>query len=316
MTPIEAVLAMALSQALADLQGPPRTPPPPAPTPAVVAPAPSPPSRVWPVVVLSSGFDSNLNRDREDIDAVGMAVGVGIVVVNDPRKPTLEATYQAGLHRYTGTERWNRVSHFARAAWKRSLARDWTFDLAGEMALKGSAEDRELGDQYLVTPRLEFKVDSLFRVRGYATYRLRRSSGDPGRDATNRYAGLEILGRRTGGPRWEVGGRVEENDTREARRAYDRYTAYGGWEQPVGRRSRLEAALKVRMQRYPNRLVDIPRASDVPREDVRWEPAVSWVHLVPHGELRITYGYEHRTSNDPSRGYRAHSVVVTLTARR
>lgn len=315
MTPLDAVIAAALLQALADTQGqPPRVPP--RPIPVVSAPAPPPPRRVSPVVVFTSGFESNVNRDREDLDALGMSLGAGLVFVDNPRKPTLEATYQAGFHRYSGTNRWNRISHFARVSWERSVARDWTVDVAGEMALKGSAEDRELGDQYLVTPRVEFKLDSLFRVRAFATYRLRRYPTDPGRNATNRYVGGELLGRPSGGARWEVGGRVEENATIEARRTYHRYTVYGGWEQPVGRRSRIETGLKVRLQRYPNRLVDIDGGPDVPRRDVRVEPEVSWVRMLGRSELRVTYGYERRTSNDPSRGYGAHAVAISITARR
>lgn len=272
--------------------------------------------RISPLVVFASGFDSNVNRDAEDLDAIGVAVGAGFDLVNNVRKPTLALAYQAGFHRYTATSRWNRVSHFARAEWTRSLSRDWSLDVTTEMALKGSAEDRELGDQYLLSPQIEFKIDSRLRLRGIGTFRLRRYDADPGRDATNRYFGVELVGRPGRGPRWDLGLRVEDNATRDPRRAYDRYTAYGEWTHPVTRRDRLDAELKVRLQRYPNRLVDVAGGPDVPREDVRWEPSVSWLHQVPRGEVAVTYAYEQRTSNDRDRGYGAHTITMSITARR
>jgi hypothetical protein len=146
--------------------------------------------------------------------------------------------------------------------------------------------------------------------------RLRRYEADPGRDATNRYVGVELVSRPRRGPRWDLGLRVEDNATRDPRRAYDRYTAYGEWNHPLTRRNRLDAELKMRLQRYPNRLVDVARGPDVPREDVRWEPSVSWVRQVPRGEIRVAYAYEQRTSNDPDRDYRAHAITVSVTARR
>src|SRR5262245_23665556 len=74
--------------------------------------APSAP-QVIPIVTIGTVFDSNINHDAEDLDSYGTVLGVGAIFRNNASQPTLEVEYQAGLHHYTNTNRWNRLSHFA-----------------------------------------------------------------------------------------------------------------------------------------------------------------------------------------------------------
>lgn len=271
--------------------------------------------RLSPFVTFSGGFDSNINRDSAELDSVGVVAGAGLLFRDNPRKPSLEISYHTGLHRYTATDRWNRLSHFTRVAWEREVAHDLTLENIGEISIKGSTEDRELGDQYLVMPRLEYKIDSRWRVRGYAAYRARRYAEDVGRNAHNGFVGLELRSRASRGARWDVGARLERNAARDPRREYRRWTTYVDWSNAMTRRDRLELELRVRQQRYPYRFVDVDNGPDVLRRDWRVEPTAAWVRAIGRTEFRVQYEFELRRSNDIRRGYHAHGLTFGVTER-
>lgn len=273
------------------------------------------PSRFTPFAVASTIFDTNINHNEESLDAYGMMVGAGIGFRNDPRKPTLELQYQAGFHRYANTNQWDRLSHFARAAWERRLSRRVAFEAVGEGSIKGSTEDRELSNQLSLSPRLEYRITSAWRVRAFGAWRLKRYPDSADRNATNRYGGLE-LARRGPGIRWSAGGRYEVNAAESSRQRYLRWTWFGDLSTPIGRWNRLEVEMRYRRQRYPFRLVDVKGGPDVPRFDVRIEPEITWVHLIDADlEVRAGYAFAGRDSNDARRDYRSHQVIASLLQR-
>ena len=69
--------------------------------------------------------------------------------------------------------------------------------------------------------------------------------------------------------------------------------------------------LHYRSQRYDKRPVSIGTIR-TPRHDHRWQPSLELVHPVTRDvSLVFNYDFEYRTSNDPSKGYRDHTVSVT-----
>lgn len=284
--------------------------------PQIARPAPPrAPGRLTPFVVTFTGFDSNINHDAANLDSYGGALGVGGIFRNDPRKPAVEVQYQAGLHRQSATNQWNRLSHYVRAAWDRRLSKRFELVTVGEVSIKGSTEDRELSNQFVLSPRLEFRITRAFRVRALGAWRAKRYQDDPGRNASNRYGGLALVGRPRSGVRWDAGGRYEVNDTKSDRYMYYRWTWFGGLSTPLTARDRLEFAMRYSRQRYPYRLVDIHGGPDVPRRDRRVDPDISWLHSVQDVDLRIGYGFSGRDSNDPRRDYRSHEVLLSVLRR-
>lgn len=296
--------------------GQPGQPPRPAPPAAAPPAAEGRISRFTPFTVASTVFDTNIDHNAEDLDAYGMALGAGVVFRNDPRKPTLEVQYQAGFHRYANTDQWNRLSHFVRAAWERRLTRRVVFEAVGEGSLKGSTEDRELSNQLSLSPRVEYRFTPTWRVRAFGAWRLKRYPDNPDRNATNRYAGLELAVRPRSGIRWSAGGRYEVNRAESSRQQYLRWTWFGDLTAPMGPRDRLEIETRYRRQRYPFRLVDVKGGPDIPRADQRVEPEISWVHAFNEDvEIRAGYAFSGRDSNDPRRDYRSHQVIASLLRR-
>ena len=293
------------------------SPPPPLPVAQTAAPAPvRPPTRFVPFSVVSTVLDSNINHDADDLGSFGMVAGLGATFKNDPQRPTLEVEYEAGFHRYANTDRWNRVSHHLRAAWERRLNRRFTFEQVGEVSIKGSTEDHELSNQAVVSPRLEYRLVSWLRIRGVGVWRVKRYDDTPDRNAFNRYAALELIGRPQSGLRWTIGGRGELNAAESERQRYERWTWYVDASLPVGRRDRIEVGGRYLRQHYPYRLVDVSGGPDVPRQDARVEPEIAWYHVLgDRVELRAGYAFDSRDSNDPRRVYRSHQTVFSILTR-
>lgn len=279
-------------------------------------PVPTRPSRVIPFTSVTTAFDSNVNRDTDDLDSLGAVAGLGVIFKNNPLRPTLEVKYEAGFHQYSNTNRWDRVSHHLRTAWDRRLTRRLYFEQVGEVAIKGSTEDHELSNQGMLSPRLEYRFVRWLRLRAEGAWRVKRYDDTPDRNAFNRYGGLELAGRHASGLRWTIGARAELNATVSQRQRYERRTWYIEFATPLTKRDRIEFGVAHRHQRYPYRFVDVPQGPDVLRRDVRIEPELEWLHaLSDRVELRLGYGFDGRDSNDSRRDYRSHQGVLGILTR-
>lgn len=270
-----------------------------------------------PLTIFTSAanvFDTNINHDEEDtIRSLGMVLATGAQFRDNPRDPSVDVTYTIGFHRYTRTDRWDRLSHHVRALVETDLSGPWSWETVGEISLKGSSEDRELSDQYVINPRLDYRFGERHRFRMYGLLRLKRYDEEILRNATNQYAGGELLFRSRKGSRFEVGGRLERNDAAGPRYDYHRYTYYTEFVVPVSARDRIELELTTRRQQYLNRLVE---DQEVLRRDQRWIPSFTWVRaLTPEADLEVGYKLEARTSNDPEKKFNAHLVTVSVLRR-
>lgn len=260
----------------------------------------------------SSVFDSNIDRTPDNNPTEGLVVGLGGQYRNRRDRPTFTAEYEVGGHVYAGAQRWDRVSHHARAAYERRLLKPLTFELVGELSIKGSTEDRELGNQYIVSPRVQFRLSKTFRVGLESGYRVKRYA-DEARDATNPYGGVRLT-QRLGRGRWDLGYRYEENHAATERNRYIRSTYSGAFLLPLTSRDSVGVGLKVRSRRY-ERLVRVGERR-FPLSDVKWTLSPEWVHVL-NGALLLRTGYEFeaRDANDPGRTYNAHSMVFAVERR-
>lgn len=272
-------------------------------------------SRQWSGLLrYGNAYDSNIDQNDTNVRAFGVVLGGGVQYVDDAKDPSVIVNYETGVHRYSGTDRWDRISHYVRGQVTQDLVGRMKADLIAEISLKGTTEEREMSNQFNLIPRLNIKIGRHHRLRVIGAWRERRYD-DVQRNARNRYAALEFSRRGNGGQELTVDGRYEVNDAQGSRYAWHRISYGAEYVLPVGRRGRLELDVKYRHVQYTSRTVEIDDR-DVLRQDHRWTPSIVWRHLVnPVTELRFGYQRESRDSNDPRRDFGANQLIVGMTRR-
>jgi hypothetical protein len=182
------------------------------------------------------------------------------------------------------------------------------FDVVGNFATGSTSEDRELVNQYMGRPRVEFRLPRDHRLRVYTAYRLKRYSGAPARNATNLYGGVELQRRLGSGDRWLVGYRYEENRATGPRYRYRRLTYETEYTTVLTEDDTLTFNVVYRSQLYPFRFAEVDDV-DVPRHNQRWVPSLSWVRRIgTHVEARLDYVFETQSSNDLDEPYTAQNL--------
>ncbi len=273
----------------------------------------APKVRLWSLSAAASNvFETNIDRNQDNNQAAGVVLGLGGQYRNRTDRPSFTAQYQLGGHMYAGAPRWDRVSHNVRSTYERRLLKPLTFEAVGEISIKGSTEDRELGNQYIVSPRLQYRLPDNFRLGLETGYRVKHYA-DRTRNATNPYGGVRLT-RRFGRGRWDLGYRYEENHSDTTRNRYIRSTYSGDVTLPLTAQDSVGLELKFRSRRY-ERLV---RVGDrrVPLRDLKWSLSPEWIHVLNPGlQLRAGYEFESRGANDPGRNYGAHSTILAVERR-
>ena len=261
----------------------------------------------------SEVMDSNIEREKEGaIGSNGFVLGALARFTSAEVRPAVQLAYEIATHSYTHSEQYDRISHNLSAVLSRRFSKKLIAEVITEAALKGSSEDRDVGNQYIVLPRLNYRLTPGHRLRTYGAYRIRRYDTSADRDAVNRYVGTELRSDIGNDSRLEFGARYETNSARAARRSYTRRTFHTAYTRNVGDSDDFLAGLKYRSQRYDKRPVS--EDDDNPRHDHRFSPTVEWGHRFGGGFSLIgNYEFEYRSSNDPDNGYRDH--VFALTAR-
>src|SRR6266496_2152424 len=254
------------------------------------------PRRLWFFATLASSFDTNINHDRESLRSYGVVPSIGFHFQNSRENPSFEIEYEVGLHRYTNTERWNRVSHNLVTSYKHHLVGPLYMKTEAELTLKGSSEDRELNDQYVLGQQLDYRLNSHNRVQLFAAYRLKRDPIDNGDNAIDPYAGAKFVQRLAGDRRWEISYRYDKNRSWNPRNRYIRWTYGAEFETPVlDRRNHLTFDLTYKPRLYARTV----RIEDqrVPRHDQRWLFGVLFERsLRPDLQMALFYKYETRDS--------------------
>lgn len=275
---------------------------------------PTPPSWSRPLTFHFNNlylYDSNINHSGDDPrETRGAVFGLQALYRSPADRPELELSYEIARHFHTAEE-WDRLSHNFRADWEHKLSNDWAVETVGEVSLKGSTEDRDISDQYVFSPRLEYRMDRQNRIRGYGAYRIRKFEGDPDRDARNHYFGAEYAYRSGGVRRLDVGLRYEVNRAEAERHRYTRWTYYAELTNPVTRRDRIVLEARYRPRRYEFRTVEDD--DGVLRSDKNWVLSGALIHTFQSRlDLSLEYRFETRSSNDPEEDFDQHSVGLGL----
>lgn len=264
--------------------------------------------------ILMSRADDNVNRDTIGTLSVGGIAGISARLASSANRAWVVLEYDAAVHRYSATTRFNRVSQRARSTLSARLSCDWGLDLVTEGARGGSSEDRDVSDQFSVLPRLEYRIDGARRLRFGVSQRWRRYPTDSLQNATNRYASAEFRHRLSDGAAFEAEVRLERNDARGPRNDFRRPTISTVYVTPVGKRAVLEVGMQYRSQRYSGRLVEIDD-EDFPRIDQRLQPSVSLQVRVAGSDLELGYEPEWRQSNDPTKSLSQNLLLVGVRRR-
>lgn len=267
--------------------------------------------RVSMYAAVSGVYDSNLYHTEDEVQAQGLVAASGLRFQSSESRPALQLDYLAALHSYTQSDEWDRLSHHFRVVAGRRLSKAFEIEAVGEISLKGSSEDRDLGNQYVLSPRIEYRMNKVSRFRLTGAYRLKDLAAPTAPAEHNRYVELEFR-QKFDDRRWDAGYRLETNLSESERRNYSRRTYSTSYATVLTRYDELGVEMKYRSQTYSGRIVEI-EDTEVFRQDHRWIPSVSWTRrLSPSATAALQYQYETRSSNDPEKGYNAHLLIITM----
>lgn len=270
--------------------------------------------RWWLSATLSSVFDSNIEHDEQRIRSFGLVSSLGLHFRDNPERPSFEAEYEVGFHRYTRTSSYNRISQYFTAAYRKRLPGRFTARTTGEVSLKGSSEDRDVNNQYTLEQQLQYRLSPSARVAAFAAYRVKRYPlVDAGKNAIDPYVGGKFQHELKGGREWQVSYRYDKNRTQDPKDRYIRWTYEAQFATPLFRTRRdlltVEARYSPRL--YARQIkVDGGRAA---RKDKRWVFEVDYERpLARDVRLGLQYQYENRGSNDPEKIFDGHVFGVTF----
>lgn len=276
--------------------------------------------RLWFYASLSSLFDSNIDHDENNARSFGLVPSVGVHFQSSLEKPALQLDYETALHSYTNASRWDRASHKMRASFERRFGRRFVAETTGEMTFKGSSEDRELSNQYVLGQEFELRATQSRRFKVFGAYRLKRYPDDPGRNSINPYIGGAFEQRFAGGRSFALSYRYDKNRSWRQRNRYIRWTYGADFKTPFLRRDALlTVEARYRPQLYA-RTIEVEDENghdrDVTRRDRRWIAGASWQRPFKDN-LLVGFGYrfEARRSNDVEKNFNSHLAGVTLTYR-
>ena len=300
----EPVVTAASAEAQAPVPGSQGLPPQPQPGPLNAT-----ASRLWSVgFSVTNSYDTNIDHNQLEEAAYGLAYGTNFSYRSAQVRPLFQAFYELTRYTVPTAERWNRLSHHVRTTVEKRLNRRVYFDIVGDFNTGNTSEDREIVNQYLARPRVEFRLPREHRLRLYSAYRLKRYSSNELRNATNLYTGIELQRRLESGDRWQIGYRYEENRATGDRYFYRRLTYETEYETVVTDRDTVTFNVVYRSQLYPFRPAEVDDI-DVPRHNQRWIPALSWGHRFGQNlEGRLTYVFETQSSNDLDEPYDAQNI--------
>jgi hypothetical protein len=267
--------------------------------------------RLWSLnFLLSNAYDTNINHDPEKVHSYGLIYGAEVTYRTSKEHPALELDYEIAQNSYTNTDQWDRISNDFVATYQKRLSKPVTFEINGELNFKGSSEDRELSNQYIVEPHLNYRFTRITRVDFYGAYRIKRYD-DITKNSRNKYVGIDFQ-QSFNKSQLIAGIRYERNDADGERNSYIRWTYGASFSAPFAERNVFETELRYRPQRYGHRLIKVDDSVEV-RDDHRWVFVVS-VQLAIAGHLDLIPGYrfETRSSNDPDKLFTEHLPLLTL----
>ena len=276
--------------------------------------AEKPQRRFWLSASLSTVFDSNVEHDERRLRSFGLVPSFGVHFRDNPEKPSFEAEYEVGFHRYTRTDSFDRVSHYFTGAYRKRLPGRLSSRTTAEVSLKGSSEDRDVNNQYSLEQQLQYRLTPAARLSAFAAYRLKRYPLiDAGKNAIDPYVGGRFAHELKGGREWQLTYRYDKNRSQDPKDRYVRWTYEAQFSTPLfrARRDLLTVEARYSPRLYARQIkVDGER---VPRKDRRWVFQFDYERpLARDVRLGLGYQYENRNSNDPEKRFDSHVFGVTF----
>jgi len=271
--------------------------------------------RFWFSATLATSFDTNIDHDPQGLSSYGVVPSLGVHFQNSVEKPSFEIEYEIAAHRYTNTKEWNRVSQSLAMSYRRQLFGRWSTRTEGEITLKGSSEDRELNNQYVLGQQLEYRVNKNSRLQLAGAYRVKRDPIDSGSNAIDPYVGVRFIQKLAGDKRWALSYRYDKNRSWDPKNRYIRWAYEAEFAMPIhDRRNRLSFDLTYKPRLYARTIkVDGER---VPRLDRRWIFETQFERLLRSDlQMVFLYRFERRDSNDPEKEFQSHQAGFALTYR-
>ena len=267
--------------------------------------------RWWVSASLATVFDTNITHDERAVSAFGLVPSFGVHYRNNPEKPSFEVDYEIGVHRYTNTAEFNRVSHNLDVVYRKQLLKRLYFRSTTEVSLKGSSEDRDINNNYVFEQQLQYRLTSNTRVAGFAAYRVKRYPLlDEDSNAIDSYVGGKIEQRFRGERRLTAAYRHDHNRAWSSRNNYIRRTYSLEYETPLSiqRRDSLSAEFRYSPRDYQNRTTRVDGIR-VPRHDDRWVFDVIYQRQIrPDLLMAFEYEFEKRLSNDLDKRFTSNAV--------
>jgi len=218
-------------------------------------------------------FDSNIDQDQKNLKSFGLVRSFGISYRNNPKRPSFQFDYELGWQNYTNSDKWDRRTQLFVASYERRLAKRLSLETEGTVSLKGSTEDRELADQYVLEEQIKYRFNRSNRFKAYGAYRIKRYDDDPLRNAINPYIGAKyqlLTGKRS----WTVGYRYDTSRPINPRGRYIRWTYSGEFSTPLSREGLLTVGVRYQPKLYA-RLIKSGQTR-VPRFDQKWTWSAAW----------------------------------------
>lgn len=272
--------------------------------------------RWWVSMSLATGFDTNITHDEQQVMAFGVIPSLGFHFRDNPERPSLEVDYEVGIHRYTNTDEFNRVSHSFIAVYRKRLTKRIVSRTTTEISLKGSSEDRDVNNNYIFEQQLQYRFPTNTRIAGFAAYRLKRYPLiEADSNSIDSYVGAKIEQRFGGDRSVELTYRYDHNRTWNPRSNYFRRTYTLEYQTPLSVRRQDWLAVKFRYapRTYQSRTTRVGRVR-VPRHDDRWVFEVDYTRLLrPDLLVGFNYEYEKRTSNDLDKFFTSHAFGLRFT---
>lgn len=269
--------------------------------------------KTWSILAkFSASFDTNLEHEPEPTRAFGFVPSVTAGYQMRSSSHRIKFIYAFAAPRYTMDTDLNRFGNYFAASYRYSLGK-WSFETDGEVSLKGTNEDRETSDQYILTETIGYRFDKKTRLNLYGAYRVRRFiAEDADRNAVNPMLGLKFSRQLTKKIDWNIAYRYDENRAVSARQNYIRTTYKTGFDIQFNSDNLLETEFSYRPRRYKNRLVEIGNA-EVLRRDQKWSFDAVWKHnFSRRWGFEAGYQFEKQNSNDAEKIYRNHQIVFSI----
>jgi hypothetical protein len=265
---------------------------------------------------VASLYDTNIEHREDGVAAFGVVTSGDLQYRSRWRELSYWLEGGLALHSYTATERYDRLSKVASARAELPLARALRAGMLVQLALAGTSEDRVVNDQLAISPRVVHTFGAGGLARLYAALRFRRSQ-DGEHMGTNRYLALYLRSADGDRPYADLTARYEVNRPDLDVNRFDRWLGEIGYSVPVDDATRLGLDLQVSTRRYDRRPLD--EELDAPpgtvRRDVRWSPGITLTREISDLTLGLEYEFDTRTSNDPDKSFRSHSLRLETAYR-